>query len=234
MRDTNSPWEKAQAPGGSSSKSPVLCYPCRGTNSSKRNKLNEAPVSWPLTKSAGQWARMEVGRRTAHGRPSDPSSPSPLCLICWSLKKVSGTFQLFHRGKSKSPVYFPIPGKKNKVTISLYTITTHSRGRHWSWWTKRLERKELTGGADGVGTGSSLETAQMSGRAAQDCQPKEAERDPEAPRTDGPARARGERNGHHNHNISNSSGAFQFSRLIQIHYLIGISQLLWTVDGQGL
>lgn len=134
----------------------------------------------------------------------------------------------------QNPWLLPDPRKKNKVSISLYTMTIHSRGRHWSWWTKRLERKELTGGADGVGTRSSLETAQMSGQAAQDCQPKEAERDPEAPRTDGPARARGGRNGHHNHNISNSSGAFQFSRLIQIHYLIGISQLLWTVDGQGL
>ena len=98
---------------------------------------------------------------------------------------------------------------------------------------KRRERKELTRGADGEGTESSLEPAQMSDWTAQD-RPKEAERDPRAPRTDGPARARGEWNGRHNHNISNSSGAFPFSKLIQIHYLTGISQLLWTVDGQGL
>lgn len=74
----------------------------------------------------------------------------------------------------------------------------------------------------------------MSDWAVQDWRPKEAERDPKAPRTDGPARARGGWNGRHNHNISNSSGAFLFPKLIQIHYLIGISQLLWTVDGQGL
>ena len=71
----------------------------------------------------------------------------------------------------------------------------------------RWEKKELNRGADGGGTGSSLEPVQMLDRAAQDCRRKVAERGPEAPGTDGPARARGGWHGCHHRNVANSSGA---------------------------